>query len=403
MPTTRERVLILGGGYAGLLTAARLAQKGLPLDITLVDSRDRFVERIRLHQLAVGQRVPLRRMTAMLPKSVTFRQGRVVALDPVARRVTVETATGRDDLGFDWLVYALGSGIDLASAPGVREYAHSLSGPEAAQRLHTELIAQAERGGRVLVAGGGLTGIESATEIAESFPTLNVELLTAGTLGADLAPAGQAYLRRTLDRLGIGLRENARVADLTAGEAHLTDGSIVPFDLCLWTSGFSVSPLAREAGLPVNARGQLLTDDRLRVVGHDRIFAVGDAAESFGGREEALRMACATAMPMGAYAADALAALVAGQTPAPFRFGYVIRCISLGRHDGLVQMVQADDSPTPNVLTGRAGALVKELVCRYTVLNLRGERKLRQPLYRWSQPRAARAELTAAPPSGVAG
>ncbi len=396
MRTDKQQVVMLGGGYAGLLAAARLAQKGLPLSITLVDSRAHFVERIRLHQVAVGQAVPLRPMRDMLPKSVAFRQGRVVGLDPAARQVTVETAEGRHALDYDWLVYALGSGIDLTSTPGVADYAHSLSGPEAAQRLHAALRAQAERGGRVLVVGGGLTGIESTAEIAESFPTLRVELLTAGTLGDDLAPAGQAYLRQALYRLGVTLREGVRVARLTEGAAHLADGESLPFDLCLWTSGFSVSPLAREAGLPVNGRGQLLTDPFLRVVGHDHMFAVGDAAESLGGGETALRMACATAMPMGAHAADALAALASGGTPAPFRFGYVIRCISLGRRDGLVQSVHADDMPTPNVLTGRAGALVKELICRYTVLGLTGERRLRQPLFYWPQPRRARRRLTTA-------
>lgn len=403
MATMRQTVLILGGGYAGVLAAARLAQKRLPLDITLVDSRPVFVERIRLHQVAVGEPVPLRPLPAMLPKGVAFRQGRVVALDPAAQRVTVETATGDESLAFDWLVYALGSGIDVASVPGVADHAHTLSGPEAAERLHGVLQAQVARGGRVLVVGGGLTGIESSAEIAESFPALRVELLMAGRLGDDLSAAGQAHLRGVLNRLGVAVREDARVMRLTEGAAHLADGGQVRFDVCLWTGGFSVSPLAREAGLPVNPAGRLLTDDTLRVVGHDRIFAVGDAAQAFGGGEAALRMACATSLPMGAYGADTLDALVRGDTPRPFRFGYAIRCISLGRRDGLVQFVHADDTPTPRVLTGRAAALVKEAICRYTVLGLQGERTLGRPLYTWPQPRSAQRRVTAQTPGRAAG
>ena len=113
-------------------------------------------------------------------------------------------------------------------------------------------------------------------------------------------------------------------------------------------------------------------------------------------------MACATALPMGAYAADALAALVTGQTPKSFRFSYVIRCISLGRHDALVQTVEADDRPTSRIISGRAGALVKEMICRYTVMGVQGERALRLPLYTWPQPKVERTEWLASTPGEVA-
>ena len=159
----RQKVVILGGGYAGALAAARLAQKDLPVQITLVDASEYFVERIRLHQMATGQRVALRPMTAVLPREARYRHGRVVAVDTASQAVTLETPTGRETLGYDWLIYALGSTVDTQAVPGIAQFAHSLSGPWAAERLHTALEAQAGRQGRVLVIGGGLTGIESVT------------------------------------------------------------------------------------------------------------------------------------------------------------------------------------------------------------------------------------------------
>ena len=97
-------------------------------------------------------------------------------------------------------------------------------------------------------------------------------------------------------------------------------------------------------------------------------------------------MACATAMPMGTYAGEALAKLIHGETPKPFRFAYKIRCISLGRRDGLVQHVDEHDHAVSQVWTGRAAATLKEIVCRSTVFSIRGEGRFRIPFYRWPQP-----------------
>jgi len=105
-------------------------------------------------------------------------------------------------------------------------------------------------------------------------------------------------------------------------------------------------------------------------------------------------------MPMGVHAAEGIARAVAGGTPRPFRFGYAIRCVSLGRRSGLVQQVDEADRAVERALTGRAGAIVKELVCRSTVLSIRAEAWLRLPFYRWPRPTPAGPSLPAAAPAG---
>lgn len=381
---TKQHVVILGGGYGGQLAAARLTQKRLPIRITVVDASPVFVERIRLHQTATGQPVPLRPMPTMLPSGVEFRQARVIGIDPQAKTIALETPTP-EIMSYDWLIYALGSTVDKQSVPGVREHALALSGPPEAQQLHTVLSSQPNQ--RVLVVGGGLTGIEAVTEMAELYPGHQVTLLTGGIFGADLSPNGAAYVREVFTRLGIQLIENMRVNGLEAGQAQLANGTSLPFDVCVWASGFRVPDLARESGLPVNRQGQLLTDPDLRVSGFPSILGVGDAAEAFTSSGQPLRMACATALPMAAQAAETLTRLIQGETPTPFRFGYVFRCISLGRADGLIQFVDADDRPTSRIWTGRVGAWVKEMICRYPVKLISMERDLGLPAYQWPQPR----------------
>jgi NADH dehydrogenase FAD-containing subunit len=110
------------------------------------------------------------------------------------------------------------------------------------------------------------------------------------------------------------------------------------------------------------------------------VLVAGDAAHVDS--TAPIRMACATAMPMGAHAADVVAAELQGREPEPFSFRYMIQCISLGRHNGLVQMVNADDSPRERIITGRTAALVKEIICRFTVWSMALERRP-AGAYRW--------------------
>lgn len=361
-------VIILGGGYAGAMAALRLAMqtKGQGVAITLINRTDHFIERIRLHQQVAGDLRPAIPFAALLAGTVVqLLQGHCTALDHATRTLTVETSAGSTTVVYDYLVYALGSTVDRSRVPGVADYALSLASAATSEQGQAAIKAVAAQGGKLLIVGGGLTGIEAATELAERYPQLQITLATSGTLGDTLSQAGQRYLQQVFHQLGITVMEGVTVEQLTANGAHCQDGTTLAFDQCLWTGAFTVPGLAQAAGLPVDGAGRLLVDAQLRVRGQDAIYAVGDAAAT------GLRMACATAMPMGAHVADALAARLGGRpAPGPFRFGYQARCVSLGRKAGLVQWVHSNDQPRERIITGRMGAWVKELICRFTVQSL---------------------------------
>lgn len=114
----------------------------------------------------------------------------------------------------------------------------------------------------------------------------------------------------------------------------------------------------------------MIVDDTLRSVSHPDVLGIGDAAAPGRGGRPA-RMACQTGLPMGLYAGEAAADLLAGRTPRRARYRYVWQNISLGRHDGVTQFTRADDSPLDTVLTGRASAALKEAVTRGTVWVMR--------------------------------
>jgi NADH dehydrogenase len=119
----------------------------------------------------------------------------------------------------------------------------------------------------------------------------------------------------------------------------------------------------------------IVVDQKLRSLSHPSIYAVGDAAVLAESSPFTLRMACATAIPMGAHAADNIFAEINTQTLNDFSLGYNGQCISLGRNDALIQICAADDRPLEKVYTGRVGRFIKEFICRYTIRSINWQRR----------------------------
>ncbi len=181
----QHRVVVIGAGYTGATAAGRLARRlrGEDVSITLVNAEPDFVERVRMHQLAVGQTLRPRPFDEMFAGTgVELRLGRVTGIDVDRKTVTVTGADGPSDLEYDTLVYALGSAWNTQGVPGVTEHAHEIAGRNGAVRLRDRLAALAP-GSPVTVVGGGLTGVEAATELAETRPDLDVSLIARAGLG----------------------------------------------------------------------------------------------------------------------------------------------------------------------------------------------------------------------------
>lgn len=395
-------VLILGGGYAGILAAIRLAGRVKSnVRYVLVNADETFVERVRMHQTATGQTLRTYSIPALLRGTgVEFVQGWVNALDPITQSCEVILPDGEMlQLGYDYLILALGSATDLTKVPGAAEFALSLNGRDAAQQIGAKAAELAQSGGVMTVIGGGLSGIELASELAEKYPGVQMRLVTQGTFGAFASEAGKAYLHQTFDRLGIERVEGVMVNAVTADGITLSDGTPLASDAVVWTGGFRAAPLIQQAGLPVNERGQALVTPHLQSTAFSNIYAVGDnAALTTNGIT--IRMGCVTAQPMAAYAADHLVGVLTGKATAPFRFGYMFQCISLGRRDGLIQFVNPDDSPRDRILTGQAAVWFKEMIVRGTVMVLGLERRV-PGAYWW--PRGSKREGNAAEKAPQAG
>ncbi|MEU6172445.1 FAD-dependent oxidoreductase [Streptantibioticus parmotrematis] len=342
---TGTRIVVLGAGYAGIAAATRA---GRGRDVTLIAPESRFLHRVRGHETAAGHREHRPALAELLRgRNVTHLQAAVTRLDLTAGKVFTDTG---DAVAYDTLVYALGSRTAWQDVPGAREHALDVARAEEVRRR----IAAAPAHGTVAVVGGGPTGIELAAELAEAHPDLRVELLASGEVGGWLSDAGRRHVLRVLDRLGVRRHEHTRVT--AVGPAGLeTEAGPLAADVVVWAASMTPHPLAAESGLTVTGQGQVVVDEYLRSVSHPEVHAIGDAASVTVPGVGTLRMGCATALPMGQYLGKRLLRGDSG----PFSYRYVAQCLSLGRHDGLLQIVGPDDSMRPRVFTGTAGRLAK--------------------------------------------
>ncbi|MEV6664775.1 NAD(P)/FAD-dependent oxidoreductase [Streptomyces nigra] len=379
----QHRIIVLGGGYTGAFAAGRLARRlhGDDVTVTLVNVEPDFVERVRMHQLAVGQELRPRPFADLFRGTgVDLRIARVTAVDADRKTVAVKDADGTEELAYDTLVYALGSGWDDQGVPGVAEHAYELASRPGALRLR-ERLAALDAGAPVVVVGGGLTGVEAVTEIAEARPDLDVSLVVRGGLGDWLSAKGRRHLRKVVGRLGITVHEDTTATEVGPDRVATADGTVLPAAVTVWTTGFAVHPIALATTLEVGDRGQIVVDGTMRSVSHPDVYAIGDAALARGVGGKPLRMSCASGGFTAWQAADAIVArLTGGKLPkVPLR--YFNQCVSLGRREGLIQYVTGDDRPVRAVLTGRIAAFYKELICKGAAWNV-GNPGMGMPLRR---------------------
>ena len=381
------RILVIGAGYAGMLFTTRLAGKVArqQVQITLVNDSDTFTERPRLHQFATNMTFPWRSIPQMLRRAnVQSLQGLVTGIDPIHRTITIEWQQQTRHLEYDYLVYALGSVTDRAAVSGVDQYAYTLAprGPLSAAALRDALPSIEARGGRVVVVGGGATGIETAAEVASAYPCIEVHLVTRGPLASSWNKRIAGYIQHSLRRLGVAIIDQARVTAVRSQSIVMDQRVELACDVCIWTGGFVAPALARAAGLAVNERNQVIVDPFLRSVSHPEIFAIGDSASPREDPGVPMRMAAVTAAILGAHGADCLSDILRGKTPKPLSFAYLGQGIAMGRHNAIGFNNYPDDTPIPPYFTGRLGYEIRELFVRYLAAAPRFEQR-RPGLFVW--------------------
>ncbi|MFI6367224.1 NAD(P)/FAD-dependent oxidoreductase [Nocardia sp. NPDC050630] len=360
----KHRIVVLGAGYAGAFSAGYLARQlhRDDFEITVVNAEPDFVERLRLHQLAAGRDLRHRPLAEVFAGTgIRLRLARVTNVDVEHRTVTVADDEGVDRLEYDTLLYALGSTAADHGVAGVDEHAFPVAARPSALRLRARLDELGE-GGKVLVVGGNLTAIEAATEIAEFRPELRVSLATSGELGGWLGTKARRHLLHAFDRFGITVHEHTTIERVEEAAALAADGTTFASDATVWAAGFAVHPIAAASGLAVAPNGQITVDRQMRSISHPDVYVAGDSAFVIGDNGRPLPMSCASAGYTGMQATAAIVGDRTGRKIKATALTYFGNHISLGREDGIFQLVDGDARSKSGALCGRSAAHVKSAI-----------------------------------------
>jgi NADH dehydrogenase len=344
MSDTPTRVLVVGGGFAGVAAARGLAKHD-GVRVTLIDKNDYHQFQPLLYQVATSMlsardiAYPIRRIAAEYD-DFEAKRGEVVAIDPVARTAT--TGTGETYAG-DYLVLAAGSQPNFFGTPGA-EHAFPLYSLDDADRLRTRVIQAFEEADRdpdrindgaidFVVVGGGPTGVEVAgalsemihTTMATEFPAFadraKVHLVDHGqTLLAMFADKGHAYAADVLRKDGVDLRMGTGVTAIGPGHVTLSDGSTIKTRCVIWGGGLMAAPVAATAGLPQGHGGRIDVGPDLAVSGFPGVYAIGDVANIPAGDGKTHPQLGSVALQSGEWVAKNIRAAIEGKSLKPFHY-----------------------------------------------------------------------------------
>jgi NADH dehydrogenase len=307
----KKRIVIVGGGFAGMRVAECLEQQlGASVSVTMVSETNALLFTPMLAEVA-GSSLEPSHITTPLRSSLRctqFIRGRVVDLDPATRRVLLEGApassgeTGRREISYDHLVLALGSVANYLGMKNLEKYSLNFKSLIDAIRVRNHVIEMFERADRELdpaarkpiltfvIAGGGFAGVELAGAmndfargILADYPNLHpkeVQIILVHSrdrILPELSEALARYAQRRMEARGVIFRLNTRLMDAQPGEVILSDGTI-PAQTLIWTAGTAPSPLLKSLPLEKDKRGALVVDDTLAVPGHPGVWALGDCA-----------------------------------------------------------------------------------------------------------------------------
>src|SRR5262245_7882572 len=339
------RILVLGGGFAGLWAAIGAARKldelGAEIEILVVDRNAYHNIRVRNYEIDLGNvTIPLGEV--LDPIGINHLTAEVQAIDVAKKQVVVTTRGGQEILTYDRLVLALGSELVRPDIPGLAANAFDVDTYSAAGRLNAHIAALSTSPmspGRstVVVVGAGFTGIEVAAEMPSKLRRAlgcseNRVILVDHNpvVGATLGVHARPVICEALATLRIETRLGTKVTAVNPTGIALASGEFIPSRTIVWCVGMRASPLAAMLPGTLDRLGRVAVDPFMRVAGLANVFAAGDVACSLVDGVHATVMSCQFARPMGRFAGHNVVADLFGQPMIPLQIEWYVTVLDLG-------------------------------------------------------------------------
>jgi NADH dehydrogenase FAD-containing subunit len=319
MTDQRQRIAIVGGNFAGLTAAIKLSRRHA---VTVIDPSRHFEWAPGIHEILSSVKTPqglrLDRAAVVKQAGHHFLRDRVTVLDPAQGRLAT---AGGHELAFDACIVAVGALWNTHHVPGVARHAMPFrtvaDGLAIEQRLHK--LMQQGTPLRIVIAGGGLSGIEALGEILRRHRNdagLSIDLIEASAQLLSGLPASlDADLRRLCEPYAVNFRTSETIVSVSAKGVRLADGSRLRSELTLWTAGLAPPALLRDSGLAPPPQTWADVHPTLQSRHFDNVFVVGDAALL----PQAVGKQAYNAIDMGALAAANVLRFLAGRALKPFK------------------------------------------------------------------------------------
>jgi NADH dehydrogenase len=309
VPQQRKRIVILGGGFAGMKTAECLEQElhtNSTAMITLISETNALLFTPMLAEVAGSTLEPSHISTPLRSslRRTEFTRGRVDAIDLESRKVVLasDSPTGQLVVPYDHLVLALGSVSNYLGMANIEKLAFNFKSLLDAIRIRNHVIEMFERADResdplqrapllsFVIAGGGFAGVELAGALNDfargilaDYPNLNpnepniVLVHSRDRILPELSESLARYAQKKMEARGVKFRLNARLSDVQPGVVVVSDGEIRAQTL-VWTAGTAPNPLLKSQPFERDKRGAVKVDFTLAVPGHPGVWALGDCA-----------------------------------------------------------------------------------------------------------------------------
>ncbi|MBA4067539.1 MAG: NAD(P)/FAD-dependent oxidoreductase [Isosphaera sp.] len=366
------RVVILGGGFAGVTAARRLERhfgRRSGVEVTLVDGENFSLFTPLLPEVPSGS---LQAKHIVYPLRATLRrtavrQAEVREID-LDRRVVVAAHCAKcreAPLPYDHLVLAFGGATNFFGLPGLAAHARTMKTLADATALHAQLVDKLEHADleddpearrallTFVVAGGGFAGVETAAQVNDFvrsagryYPRVGpgeVRVVLVHSGPRVLPEVGEklsAYALRQLGRRGVEVRLGTRVTGCAADRVGLSTGEELACHTLVWAAGVAPHPLIAALDLPKGAGGRVAVDATLRSVGRPEVWALGDCATVPDlARGGVCPPTAQHALRQGKVVADNVAAVLAGKEPVPFKYKPLGLMAGLGRRSAVAEVM----------------------------------------------------------------
>lgn len=375
----RHRVVIVGGGFAGLHVARALRKA--PVDVVLVDRRNFHLFQPLLYQVAAGMLSPANiasplRVVLRRQRNVQVLLGEVVDFDVPGRRVLLSDG----ELAYDTLVVAAGVRYNYFGNEHWQQRAPSLKTVEDATEIRRRILSSLEAAERTddpvlrrrwltfVIVGGGPTGVEMAGALAEltrralRYDFRNIDpgasqiILVEGLdrVLAHYPPELSQKAKQGLEELGVTVRLGTRVTDVQDDGVMLHCGDRVeevPARTVLWTAGVQALPLNEKLAAATGAErdriGRLMVAGDLSLPGHPEVFVIGDMAHALDAAGNPLPGVAPVAIQQGKYVGKFIGARLAGGRPAAFTYKDRGTLATIGRSRAVAQIKRLQMSGFP--------------------------------------------------------